>query len=63
MTRKPRQDASDDPVVREVRAIRRRLWEEGGKTVRGYLRVMEEMSRERQATAQTRTSPRRRKSA
>jgi hypothetical protein len=37
----------EDPVVREVRAVRRRLWEEGGRTVSGYFRRMEDMSKNR----------------
>ena len=63
MTRKPKKDAADDPVVREVRAIRRQLWEQGGETVKGYLQVMEEMTRQRQSATGARSGPRRRKSA
>lgn len=58
-TPKPRRDTADDPVVREVRAIRRQLWEEGGKTIKGYLRLMAEMTRQ----SASRARPRRRKSA
>ncbi len=31
---------SDDPVVQEVRRARDRLWEEGGGTIEGLMRVV-----------------------
>ena len=32
----------DDPVVREVREARAKLWKEGGGTVAGFIRVVKE---------------------
>ena len=32
----------DDPVVREVREARARLWREGGGTIEGYIRAVHE---------------------
>lgn len=37
---KKRYIASDDPVVQEVREVRARLWEEGGGTIEGLMRVV-----------------------
>lgn len=34
----------EDPVVREVRAIRQALWKKGGGTVAGLLRAIEEFA-------------------
>lgn len=48
MSRKrSRTNSGDDPVVREVRAVRRRLWEEGGRTTEGYCKLMEKLAAER----------------
>ena len=55
--------AADDPVALEVRAIRHRLWKEGGKTVNGYLSVMNELTRKRTASLDERPKLSRRKSA
>jgi hypothetical protein len=50
---------TDDPVIQEVRRARAQLWEEGGGTIEGYMRVVKEKAakaRERQeATAQAET--------
>jgi len=35
----------DDPVVREVRAARARLWRAGGGTVSGFMQVVKEVAR------------------
>ncbi|MBI4581590.1 MAG: hypothetical protein HY718_17970 [Planctomycetes bacterium] len=35
----------DDPVVREVRAARARLWRAGGGTVAGFMRIVKEVAR------------------
>ena len=41
MTARQRQPEPDaDPVVEEIRAIRRRLWTKAGGTVKGYVRLM-----------------------
>ena len=36
--RSDKQDLWSDPVVEEVRAIRRRLWEESGRDINEYIR-------------------------
>ncbi len=33
---------SDDPVVQEVRQARAKLWEEGGGTIEGLMRVVKQ---------------------
>ena len=32
----------DDPVVREVREARAKLWKDGGGTIAGFIRVVKE---------------------
>jgi len=32
----------DDPVVREVREARAKLWKEGGGTIAGFIRVVKQ---------------------
>lgn len=49
MKRSLRQSEPEDPVVREVRAIRQRFLKQAGGTVKGYLRLMDEMTEERLA--------------
>lgn len=44
----PGQDR-DNPVVREVRETRARLWRESGGTVRGYIDLIRRRSAERAA--------------
>ena len=41
----PRSD--DDPVVREIRAIRARFWKQGGETGAGYLALMDAIASRR----------------
>jgi hypothetical protein len=53
--------SDDDPVVREVRAVRQKLWKQAGGTIDGYLRLMDARTTERAAS--TRRTGRRRKSA
>lgn len=36
-----KQAAQDDPVVQEVRAIRQRLWKQGGGTFDGLLKLLD----------------------
>lgn len=57
-----------DPVVAEVRAIRARLWKEGGGTAAGYLKLMRETASplptgRAKATRTVKTTSRGRKSA
>lgn len=40
-------DAGADPTVEQIREIRRALLRRAGGTVEGYMRLMEELSRER----------------
>ena len=42
MTMKKKVSVIDDPVVREVRQARQKLWEEAGGTVEGLLRLLDE---------------------
>ncbi|HYE61631.1 MAG TPA: hypothetical protein VD997_06520 [Phycisphaerales bacterium] len=44
---RPRGSGGDDPVVKEVRAVRARLLKKGGGTVAGYFRAMDEVSERR----------------
>ncbi len=37
----------EDPVVREIRAIRARFWKQGGETGAGYLALMDEIASRR----------------
>jgi len=37
---KSNQVERDDPVVSEVRAIRAKLWKEGGGTIEGFLKLL-----------------------
>jgi hypothetical protein len=37
----------EDPVVEEVRSIRRALWEEAGGTVEGLIRIIEQQTKRR----------------
>lgn len=37
----------DDPVIEEVRAIRRRLWEESGRSIRRYIEQSEQREERR----------------
>lgn len=39
----------DDPVVREVRAARARLWRAGGGTVAGFMQIVKEVARGKRA--------------
>ena len=41
-TRTKMKSVLDDPVVREVREARARLWREGGGTIEGYIRAVHE---------------------
>lgn len=43
----PKRQRVEDPVVREVRDVRARLWEEGGRSIEGYFRRMAEISKVR----------------
>lgn len=52
---KRRSTVGDDPVVKEVRAVRGKLLRKGGGTVAGYFRAMEEVG-ERRAAAKRRRS-------
>lgn len=43
MTAQDKQDIiADDPVVQEIREIRARMWEEAGRTMEGYTRLVKE---------------------
>ena len=49
----------DDPVVEEIRGIRRKLWKEAGETVHGYMERIEKIAqqespRERKKSDKTR---------
>jgi hypothetical protein len=48
LSRTPRPN-QDNPVIREIREIRARLWREGGRTMRGYLDLIRRRSAERAA--------------
>lgn len=39
----------DDPVVQEVRAIRRRLWEEAGRDINRYLELSRQAEQRRRS--------------
>lgn len=59
-TRRPSRSSpewADDPVVREVRAVRRKLLQRAGGTVEGYFRLMDEIT---QTRTQASSSARRR---
>ena len=45
-------DWPDDPVIEEIRAIRRKLWKEAGGTVQGYIRLIQNLAREAPAAKQ-----------
>jgi len=52
MTRK--QALPDDPVVREVRATRQRLWKEAGGTFDGLLKLLDRTVPKRSSKKRTR---------
>lgn len=45
---KPTNVILDDPVVQDVRAARAKLWQAGGSTVEGFLRVVKEVASQKQ---------------
>ena len=49
MKPRARRTTGTDAVVEEVRRVRRDLWERGGKTVAGYVRLMESLAAKRAA--------------
>lgn len=51
----PRND--EDPVVREIRAIRARFWKQGGETGAGYLALMEDIASQRKRRQRAKSSP------
>lgn len=54
----------DDPVVKEVREARAKLWNEGGGTIEGFLRAVRKRAATRRRCAKAglgRSSARRRK--
>ena len=54
-------DILDNPVVQEIRAIRARMWKDGGGTVEGYLKLVQREAKEVQRRRPTaRAKPRRR---
>lgn len=38
----------ENPVIAEVRTVRRALWREGGETAAGYMALMRRLARERE---------------
>lgn len=62
MKKKPstKKRARTDPVVEEIRAIRRKLWAEAGGTVTGYLELVRRRAAERGAGHREGRSRRRR---
>ena len=54
-----RKSFPEDPVVREVREIRRRLWAEAGGTVEGLLRLLDQ----RMPACKRKSTSRKRKTA
>ncbi len=53
-----------DPLIREIREVRQRLWQEGGGTVSGLMRVVERSLADRKTgrpVAKRRTGKRSRK--
>lgn len=51
---------NEDPVVAEVRAIRAKLWKQGGGTAAGYLALMREQANTR-PDSKNRSKPRTRR--
>jgi len=51
-------NAGADPVVDEIRAIRARMWKQGGGTAEGYLKLMTEMAEKRATSGKKRSSVR-----
>jgi hypothetical protein len=47
-----------DPIVEEIRAVRQRIWEEGGGTAEGFFRRIRELS-EQYRQAEQKPKPRR----
>ncbi|MCG3130626.1 MAG: hypothetical protein FLDDKLPJ_01392 [Phycisphaerae bacterium] len=45
----PESSSTDDPVVAEVRAIRAKLWEEGGGTIEGFIELIRRRCAENQS--------------
>jgi hypothetical protein len=39
---KRKRQALDDPVVREIREVRQRLWQQAGGTISGLLRLLDQ---------------------
>lgn len=37
--------STEDPIVEEIREIRRRLWAEAGQSVSRYIKLIDELSR------------------
>ena len=50
---KAEESAFDDPVVREVRAAREKLWKEGGGTIQGFRRVVRKRAAKLKPRAKT----------
>jgi hypothetical protein len=55
---RPSSDKNDDPTVREVRAVRRRMLRQAGGTVEGYFRLMDDMAKARASSSSKRRSAR-----
>ncbi|MFN0010701.1 MAG: hypothetical protein ACKVS8_03555 [Phycisphaerales bacterium] len=58
MKPRARRATGTDAVVEEVRRVRRDLWERGGKTVAGYVRLMGELAAKRAAGRPSETAGR-----
>ena len=50
---KSKSSVLDDPVVREVRRARQKLWQEGGGTIEGLLRLLDERVPKRRRRSST----------